>query len=458
MKLSRRDMLKISGSAAVALAACGNETIAEPSSETIDTRSSQGPQSADGAIVFRDGAELAELTEAVDLFPLGVAAGDVQEDRVVLWTRYYGQDPVTLHVWEEGGEGRFVWQSPTLFREGFGHAAVTGLAPGRRYSYAFSAGNPRVRSQVGRFRAAIDSESLEPVSFLGFSCTHYRREPFPALSFAALEPDIDFWVSGGDKVYCDQLDGLQSAYRASYERIYRQPGMRALHAAGSTYGVWDDHEFENNFDPETTDPEVIALAKHTFFEHNPFERPVDDRIWHSVRWGKTLELFLLDCRAERQPSQDVYMSRAQMDWLKGALAASPCTFKFIVNQVPIADFPLVFDFKSYDRWGGYPEQREEILSHIADSGISDVWWLSGDFHLGAIGLVEKTGPYSNQRELIWGPGGQRANPLHFILDAPQWDFATGDSNYFVLRCDPIAHTVRVSVVNDRGRTLFDKTY
>ena len=78
-----------------------------------------------------------------------------------------------------------------------------------------------------------------------------------------------------------------------------------------------------------------------------FNAAAPDRIWRSFRWGHSAEVFVLDCRGERRPStrsvnptrESVYISRAQMDWLKAGLRASPAVFKFIVNSVPIYGRP-----------------------------------------------------------------------------------------------------------------------
>jgi alkaline phosphatase D len=451
MKLSRRDLLKMSGSAAVVLGACGDDRVQGILSgpETIDTSAGNKPLIS---------GDLMKLDES-DAFPLGVASGDVTSTSVILWTRYDASENLDVHVWPDGlPSGRVAHTKKSVKPTAtlFAHVKFEGLRPGQRYSYAFVAGN--VRSSVGSFRCAPEADSLEPVTFVGFTCTHFRREPFPALSLAAEREGVDFWVHGGDKVYCDYLQGVRAAYRDSYERVYRQPGMRAMHRSNATYGVWDDHEFENNFDPETTDPHVIELAKSIYFEHHPFEKRDDQRIWRSFRWGQAAEIFILDCRSERRPSEDLYISREQMDWLKAGLTNSTATFKFIINSVPIADFPLIFGVFANDRWQGYKQQREEILAHITDNGLSDVWWLSGDFHMGAVGRVEKSGPHSHIREVLWGPGANHANPLWRMLDKPQWDFTTGDSNYVLVRADPNTHEVTIEFVNDRNETIFSQTY
>ena len=58
------------------------------------------------------------------------------------------------------------------------------------------------------------------------------------------------------------------------------------------------------------------------------------RMWRSFRWGRTLELFVLDTRGERRPStrhtpHAEYLSPAQFAWLTDGLARSDAAFKFV---------------------------------------------------------------------------------------------------------------------------------
>ncbi len=281
---------------------------------------------------------------------------------------------------------------------------------------------------------------------------------------ADMRSDLDFFVHAGDLTYCDGSRSIED-YREMYAQNLTSEGLRALLSSTGLFATWDDHEVDNNFDPETTSATTIANARAAYFEHHPQLRnpAAPDRIWRSFRWGRTLELFILDCRSERRPSTRTrsdaqYISRAQMDWLKQGLSSSRAVFKMIVNSVPIANFPLLFDLGAADRWEGYAAQRTEILQHIVRNAISDVWWLSGDFHLGCVGRVESSGDYSRMREVLMGPGGNTGNPLYASLLGDQWEFKTPDSNYAVFRCDPAARAVTVSVVNGDGRELFSRRY
>lgn len=165
------------------------------------------------------------------------------------------------------------------------------------------------------------------------------------------------------------------------------------------YATWDDHEVADNWDPESIDPARLETAREAFFENLALRRlppPNENRVWRSFRWGRTLEIFVLDCRSERRPStrngpDAQCISRTQMDWLKAGLAASTAAFKIIANSVPIANFPGAFDLQANDRWEGYPAQRAELLDFLTGRAIRGVVFVSGDFHLATVAHLEATG-------------------------------------------------------------------
>jgi len=410
------------------------------------------------------------VPENLTLFPLGIMAGDMTAERAMCWTNYTGTLPLVVRVIEMSGARfvRVVYEHDcSVTPAGYVHEDASGLSAGTRYSYVFlvrDAGGFIARSSIGRFRAAVASDSMEVITFAGTSCTHQRGRPFPVLQDCANRPGVDFFVHGGDHVYCDGATTLAD-YRAKYAENWPSAGMRALHSSMGMYCTLDDHEVDNDFDPETVPAAKLASARAAYFEHRAQRRDpmAPDRIWRSFRWGRTLELFVLDCRTERRPSSrtganPIYVSRAQIDWLKSSLMASTAVFKFIVNSVPITNFPLIFDIGAADRWEGYAAQRQELLDFIQMQTVTGVWWLSGDFHLASAGSVEPSGPLSTMREILMGPGGNNPNVLFATLGAPQFDFATGTSNYTVLRADPIARTVEVTFVSGTGTELFRRRY
>jgi alkaline phosphatase D len=324
-----------------------------------------------------------ETPEAlVATFPLGVSSGDATHEAAIFWTQYAGARELELVVWEMEGAsyGRTVTQElVTLAEGGYVHVDVSGLRAGARHRYAFFE-RERVRtmrSPIGRLRAALDPEGVEPMVLGACSCTSNSRTA-DTLSRAGAREDLDVFLVLGDTTY---NDGAETAteYRDKWRESLARPGYRAVRAASSLLCTWDDHELDNDLDPERMPAAQQAAARQTYFEHQPVRRDAafPDRIWKSMRWGLTAEIFLLDCRSERRPStrggsSPEYVSRAQLDWLKTALLESRATFKIIMNSVPIADFPGAFDLARNDRWEGYGAQRTEILEHIEREAIRGV--------------------------------------------------------------------------------------
>ena len=403
----------------------------------------------------------------VDLgtFPYGVMAGDMDTARAIVWTHCLG-GTLALIVWEKA-TNRIVFDAPVAMVEGFAHVDVTTLAPGTRYRYQFHAGSSY--SDAGEFATPPGPGSRESVTFGAVSCTHqFATER--AIEYAALE-ELDCLFHLGDHVYNDADHYLTTLaeFRASWRDCF-SPDMRAVHARHGTYFTWDDHEIINNWDRDWVDanPQYRPSVEHgtrTYFEHHPIRDR--SKLWRSVRWGDTAELFLLDLRGERREEVDRrIMSPAQLEWLANGLAASTATFKFVMNPIPICTMPPE-DAHVADRWEGFKRERDALLGFIRDRAIENVWWISGDYHVGAVGHVEPYGyRWYGMREVMMGPGAgggaEEALSMAAYTDGTsgekQWPFVTRASNYVVFTADPIAKTVRVVFRDGDGHVIHDAHY
>jgi alkaline phosphatase D len=461
LRSSRRGFLKSTALTAAALATgCGGAAMGDddgggPDDAGID-RDSGAPMDAsqpDGGAEEPDAGPPPEPlvppeeTPEATTFGLGVASGDVLPTAAMVWTRHDGDTPLALVAWEMDGT-RYERQLPTATVTradgGFVHHELTGLAPGRRYRYAFfevDGATRLARSPVGAFRAALAPDALDPLVVGAVSCTTNSRSK-ETLERAGARDDLDVFLCLGDTTYNDGAS-TRSEYRDKWAESLGSAGWRAVRRATSVLTTWDDHEVDNNFDPERLD---LAIPTQVLFENMPLRRTpaAPDRLWKSMRWGRTAEIFVLDGRSERLRStrggDDVYLSRAQMDWLKGGLMESPCLFKLIANSVPIGDFPFP---AAEDRWEGYPTQRTEILSFIDDNAIDGVLWISGDFHFASIGRVSPSGPGATQTEVLAGPGAQFGNPANLLCRPPQFDWTTTTNNYTSFELLPSQRRIRV---------------
>ena len=412
------------------------------------------------------------LPERTASFPLSVMAGDATDTSVIFWTKFEGTGALTLRVLEMNGTRiaavRFNGVV-TPSSAGFVRAVVTGLRAGREHRYAFLTGptaSPTGRSPVGRVKTAPAEDALVTMTFAGTSCSNQNFRPHPPLVHAGSRTDLDFFIHAGDHTYTDHgADAMTLAqYRAEYEENWGAAGLRALHRSTGMYLTWDDHEVANNWNPETFPAARLAAARTAFFEFRATRRNTTDpnRIWRSFRWGRTAEMFILDCRSERRPSTrsgdpartSYYLSRAQMDWLKPGLRASPCVFKFIVNSVPIVDRGGA----GSDNWNGYASQRREILNHIVNNNLRGVVWLSGDVHFGGVCRVEPAGTWSNQWEVIMGPAGADRDSPPDVRAAQFPVLVSGVHNYTVMRANPTTRTLSVEFINGSGNRIANSAW
>ncbi len=464
--LARRDFLKGAAATAAGLAlGCGSDG----GGAALDASPADAAMVADAAAPDATPPDPPETVQEVARFALGIASGDVTSTRATVWAHYENPTPMAAGVWEMDGEtyARTVWEGPVEpAAGGFVHVDIDGLVGGRRYRYAFfemNAGQRIGRSPIGTFRAALAADQLEPLVIGATTCADNGRD-FKTLRHAGARSDFDLFLLNGDTVYTDGADDLAS-YRAKWSENLSTAAFRDLRRATSVLATWDDHEIVNNWNGEDVDPGLWSRGTRAFFENLPLRRheTEPDRVWKSIRWGKTAEIFVLDCRGERKPStrgsdSPEYISPAQMAWLKTGLTASDAVFKLIMNSVPIGNFPLAFDTARADRWEGYGIQRTEILSHIDDGAITGVIWIGGDFHLASLGRVDKSGPGSTQLEALVGPAAQTGNILAAGLGGAQFDWATSKNSYTAIHLDPATSTVMFRFWGDVGSVLHEQSY
>jgi len=307
------------------------------------------------------------------------------------------------------------------------------------------------RSSVTRFRTAPPQGGSRVVRFGATSCMG-GNFPWESLSRAG-EEQLDCFLLLGDTIYNDWWSGtLDEKWAFALE----QQGMRDLSASTSFIATWDDHEVRNNWNPSTQS----VLAKDAC---KAFKRGIPQRegqgeyeIWRSLRWGNAVEFFVLDCRGERSDNQ--YLSDDQMEWFETALTDSPARFKVVLNSVPITDlssFGSIGETMATDRWQGYPESRDRILQHIADSGIEGVLWVSGDFHVGAVSKVDASGGIAEDSwEVLTGPGGSPIDDLYSLVpETDRMPAVVTTHNYVLFRCNPDNGQVIVRFIADDGTEL-----
>ena len=450
--IDRRSFLKAlgAGGTALGMAGCGKpdpRPLTDPRPETPDAW--QGLGEADPTA-----------------FPQGVQAGDPQSDGLILWTRAGLDDQVELLL-ARAVDGTWVEDPavPCTVRDGgFVHHEVA-LEPDQPVAFQFRDGAGRL-SPVGMARSAPAEDANVVVTLAATSCASQGHGDFPSMPAALARGPIDAWCWLGDTLYNDGVTN-EAGYRANWQAQLSREGFQSVMSSTACIYTWDDHEVTNDWGDTVygsgVDPNRLSIAYEAFFDHTPSRRDPNAprRLFRSFRMGKTAEVFVLDCRGERDEQGGIYISQAQMDWLKNGLSTSTAPWKLILNSVPITDLPEIYDLDRVirDRWEGYGTQRAELLEHIVDNGLSGVLFVSGDVHHGTFCRIDPPGGVADQLlEIFTGPAGSTRNPLGALLE-DEAQFLWSDA---VWNCTRISlHPggfCQITVVGEEDETYLDTLF
>jgi alkaline phosphatase D len=272
-------------------------------------------------------------------FHHGVASGDPQQDRVILWTRITPQG---------AGDIGYRWSLDPVDRKGGGKRGegmtgpdrdytvkvdVSGLDPGRAYTFQFEAGG--ARSPLGRTRTLADGPTKDAVLAV-CTCALYPNGYFNAYGAIAALPRVDAVVHLGDYIYeygGPGSYGMDSAvaserphdppheclsladYRRRHAQYKSDPQLQAAHARAPWIVVWDDHETANdswmggaeNHQPATEGDWNVrkAAAIKAYYEWMPIREPAGGgfSINRSFDFGDVASLFMLETRLTARDHQ-----------------------------------------------------------------------------------------------------------------------------------------------------------
>ncbi len=371
-------------------------------------------------------------------FREGVMSGEPTPRGITLWTRLDeigGRVSAELEIARDRGFANVVARHRVATSTARDHnlkARITGLRPHEQYFYRFS--TRTTDGPVGRFRTALPTDSRAPVRFAFWSCQDFTHGFYNAHDVMA-DDDLDFVVCLGDYIYGETEEvapfavradtiGTQGAtvtreaitladYRAKYKLYRSDAALRRVHARFPTVMLWDDHEVQDNYAGHAADgglppelrysPARRSAAYQAFFEAMPYSPPVGERIYRRLKFGRTVDLIVMDQRQYRddQPCADAigppcadlqtpraFLGARQMNWVKRQLSASKAAWKVMANEVMIMPVMLPGGaFAQFDQWQGYPTEREELLQHIRTKNIRDVVFITGDIHTFVAGDV-----------------------------------------------------------------------
>jgi len=345
--------------------------------------------------------------------PLLVTVGEVTHQSAVIWGRREGPGRLTLEYGRSPDRLEARREITVDAQNDFtGKFRLDQLSPSTRYSYRLGGGGRE--NLRGEFVTAPGPDESRAVSFLWSgdlgSNGHCRDRAHGYPIFATMtRVRPDFFLFVGDTIYADhRCSGPEKVpgydfvattlpeFRAKHRYNRADRAAQEFFRSTSVYAIWDDHEVRNDFSG-VAEP-LTAVGRQAFLDYWPIEPPPEEpgRLYRGFRWGKLLELFILDTRQYRSPNREpdgaakTMLGPHQRAWLIDRLSGSDAVWKVIISSIPLS-VPTSRTFR--DSWSnanvfGFPEEngtgfvfeRTLILKALRDRSVRNLVWLAADVH------------------------------------------------------------------------------
>jgi phosphodiesterase/alkaline phosphatase D-like protein len=336
---------------------------------------------------------------------------------------------------------------------------LTGVRAGATIYYAVCADDSAL-SDVQSFRMPPEPTSSGDFALAFSGDIEARYRPFHVFDqIAKRKPDAFLML--GDTVYADipkrEFSATIAHYRRKHAEIRSDRSLQSFFAHHAGIATWDDHEIENGSNGMHPG---IRDAEQVFREYWPCRTKAGVGLYRHMKFGRDIELFVLDTRRFRSPQTDAdgeaktMLGAAQKAQFKSDFAASNARYRLIASSVPLHG-------SSQDAWGNYAAERDELLAmfraaYVATNAKTIV--LSGDYHFA------REWPRNEKRGVYEFTAGPLAAFLPFEKDnavrvrhSRGEHFVFGDrANFGMLRYDAGMRELRLFYYDDLGRQLFHR--
>jgi len=226
---------------------------------------------------------------------------------------------------------------------------LSGMAAGKNYELLVEAGpvkgNKVSASIEGKFKTAPRADISADVNFIVTTGTSYGdvdSETGYKLYPSSLKLDPEFFVHTGDIVYYDGMGKTAALARWHWDRMYSYPNNIEYHRQVASYFIKDDHDtWMNDSYPGM---KTKFMGEFTYEQGTRIfldEVPMGEKTYRTIRWGKDLQIWLMEGRDYRSPNpmpdgpEKTIWGAEQMNWFKSTVENSDATFKVLISPTPI---------------------------------------------------------------------------------------------------------------------------
>ncbi len=325
------------------------------------------------------------------------------------------------------------WQPVDPKRDYTRQFKLEGLKPNTRYLIKVesrSISTHQVGETVeGSFLTAPLPDQPSRVVFTVTTGQAYNDQDAPGGGFKIyrqmLKLNPSFFVHTGDIVYYDRLAKTPALARWHWARTYSLPTNVEFHRQVASYFIKDDHDtWMNDCWPGM---QTKFMGEFTFKQGQAIfleQVPMGDKTYRTYRWGKDLQIWLVEGRDFRSPNtmpdgpDKTIWGKEQKEWFKRTVKASDATFRILISPTPIVGPDRANKHDNHSN-KDFQYEGNEIRRFIATQ--KNMFIVCGDRHWQYVSVDPETGvwefscgPASNEHAGGWKQNDVR--PQHKYLN------------------------------------------
>ena len=376
---------------------------------------------------------------AETFFANGIKIGEVAEDSALIWTRLTRH--ATAHVdgvkfrktpkhapqtpagksltdmegavpgiagsvqisWQrKGGEVTKTEWLPVDEKADFTRKVEIGdLLPGQTYEVQVESRSTQGKTGQtirGKFRTAPAPEIIAPIKFVVTSCQEYHKKDTPEghqIYPNMLNLDPDFFIHTGDIEYYDKpmpWATNRELARFKWNRLYGLPHLAHFHTQVASYFMKDDHDTTSNDSWPGVDFVSLTWEQGKALFREQF--PVRKDNYRTVRWGKDLQIWMVEGRDYRSPNnqpdgpEKTIWGKKQKEWFFRSFKESDATFRVLISPTPVVG-PDRSSKNDNHANKGFTYEGDEIRNFLAS--YKNTFVICGDRHWQYVSVDKQTG-------------------------------------------------------------------
>ena len=292
--------------------------------------------------------------------------------------------------------------------------ALANLKPNTRYLIRVESrpdeNSPGGQSLDGQFWTAPTPSDPARVVFTVSTGQAYNDRDVPygyQIYSQMLRLNPSFFVHTGDIIYYDRLAKTPELARYHWQRTYGLPTNVEFHRQVASYFIKDDHDtWQNDCWPTMQNRKMF---KFTFEQGQGIfleQVPMGDSTYRTVRWGKDLQIWMVEGRDFRTPNpapdgpDKTIWGAAQKEWFKRTVQESDATFRVLITPTPLVG-PDRTNKNDNHANAGFTHEGDELRGFISRQ--NNMFIVCGDRHWQYFSIHPKTGV----REYSCGPASQK---------------------------------------------------